>query len=274
LVFITKIYIKNTFDTDKIANYLNQFKDKLPELYTWNAKIEKLIDLGVITQSELNILNSKTSYDKEIILKKKINLKLHEYYKSNKVLFNNLCLWIIKDWGGILTAKDSDTVQLIKEFLNTDKPSYRRIASASKVGAYMFPEKYIIYDSRVAYALNWIILSENAGKIFFPIPNGRNSKMMAFEMNVLIRQKNIDHHAPKYITEMDRRLYINQKDKTNYIPEKESYIELNNLIKEISSKLWNSEKSKMLYYTEMLLFSIADREIFKDITNRLTLEIK
>ena len=266
--------MKNTFDTDKIANYLNQFKDKLPELYTWNAKIEKLIDLGVITQSELNSLNIKTSYVKEIILKKKINLKLHEYYKSNKVLFNNLCLWIIKDWGGILTAKDSDTVQLIKEFLNTDKPSYKRIASVSKVGAYMFPEKYIIYDSRVAYALNWIILSENAGKIFFPIPNGRNSKMMAFEMNVLIRLKNIDHYAPKDITEMDRRLYINQKDKTNYIPEKESYIELNNLIKEISSKLWNSEKSKMLYYTEMLLFSIADREIFKDITNRLTLEIK
>ena len=56
--------MKNTFDTDKIANYLNQFKDKLPELYTWNAKIEKLIDLGVITQSELNNLNSKTSYDK------------------------------------------------------------------------------------------------------------------------------------------------------------------------------------------------------------------
>ena len=90
--------MKNTFDTDKIANYLNQFKDKLPELYTWNAKIEKLIDLGVITQSELNNLNSKTSYDKEIVLKKKINLKLHEYYKSNKVLFDSLCLWIIKDW--------------------------------------------------------------------------------------------------------------------------------------------------------------------------------
>jgi len=53
---------------------------------------------------------------------------------------------------------------------------------------------------------------------------------------------------------MDRRLYINQKDSTKYIPEKESYIELKSLIKEICSKLWNSEKSKMLYYTEMLLF--------------------
>lgn len=274
LTFISKQTMKYTFDTEKIANYLMQFKDKLPELYTWNAKIEKLVDLGVITQTELNNLKSKTSYDKEIVLKKKVNLKLHEYYKSNKELFDNLCLWIIKDWGGILTAKDSDTIELVKEFLESDNPKYKRIASASKVGAYMFPEKYIIYDSRVAYALNWIILSENAGEIFFPIPSGRNSKMTAFEMNVLIRLKKIKHYAPKDISEMDKRLYINQKDKTSYIPEKESYTELNKLIKKISNRLWNEEKSKMLYYTEMLLFSIADREIFKDITNRLTLEIK
>lgn len=97
---------------------------------------------------------------------------------------------------------------------------------------------------------------------------------MAFEMNVLIRLKNIEHYAPKDITEMERRLYIKQKDTTMYIPEKESYVALNNLIKEISNTLWNSEKSKMRYDTEMLLFSIADREIFKDITKRLTLEIK
>ena len=110
--------MKYDFNIEKISNYLNQFKDDLPELYTWNAKIEKLVDLGVITQSELNNLNSKTSYDKEIILKKKVNLKLHEYYNSNKVFFDNLCLWIIKDWGGILTAKDSDTIELIKDFFD------------------------------------------------------------------------------------------------------------------------------------------------------------
>jgi hypothetical protein len=51
--------------------------------------------------------------------------------------------------------------------------------------------------------------------------------------------------------------------------------ELSKLVKEISAKLWNDENAKkMLYYTEMLLFSIADREIYMDITNKLTLEIK
>ena len=266
--------MKYTFDTDKISNYLNQFKDKLPELYTWHARIEKLEHLGVITKSELNFLNGQNSFEREIVLKKKVNLKLHEYYEYDVVKFDSLCLWIIKDWGGILTAKDSDTIELITSFLKTDNPSYKRIASASKVGAYMFPEKYIIYDSRVAYALNWIILSEHAGEKFFPIPGGRNSKMMAFDMNVLIRLKNINHYAPKDITEMDKRLYISQKDKSLYIPEKEAYTVLNNLIKQISEKLWDTEKSKMLYYTEMLLFSIADREIFNDISQSLTLDIK
>jgi hypothetical protein len=39
------------------------------------------------------------------------------------------------------------------------------------------------------------------------------------------------------------------------------------LVKEISAKLWNDENAKkMFYYTEMLLFSIADREIYMDIT--------
>ena len=266
--------MKYTFNIEKIVNYLNQFKNDLPQLYTWNANIEKLVSLNVITQLEYKDLTTKTPYEKELVLKKKVNLKLHEYFKFNKVSFNNLCLWIIKDWGGILTAKDSDTLALIEEFLNSDNKKYKRIASASKVGAYMFPEKYIIYDSRVAYALNWIILSEKAGDIFFPIPSGRNSKMTAFEMSVLIRLKNIEHYVPTKISEMDKRRYINQKDKSSYIPEKESYNELNTLIAKISNHLWDGEKSKMLYYTEMLLFSIADREIFKDITNRLTLEIK
>lgn len=261
------------FNTEKIANYLKQFKEQLPALYTWNANIDKLVDLDVLPKEAIPLLNGKTPYEKELILKKKVNLKLHEYYKNDKKRFDKLCLWIIKDWGGILTAKDADTIALINDFLKSEKPRYKRIASASKVGAYMYPEKYIIYDSRVAYALNWIILSENAGDIFFPIPSGRNSKMNAFDLNVLIRLKNIEHYAPTSIEEMDNRLYINKKDKSHYIPEKESYTVLNNLIREVSNKLWDADKSKMLYFTEMLLFSIADREIFKDITNRLNLEI-
>ncbi|QWX84609.1 hypothetical protein H0I23_02885 [Cellulophaga sp. HaHaR_3_176] len=94
-------------------------------------------------------------------------------------------------------------------------------------------------------------------------------------MTVLIRLKNIDHYSPNDISEMDKKKYVSQKDKSQYIPENEAYLELNKLIKEISAKLWDDQNAKkMLYYTEMLLFSIADREIYMDITKKLTLKIK
>ena len=231
------------------------------------------VDLGVFTPSEINNIKKLSPYAKELVLKDRVNLKLNETYLLDKDLFNRLCLWIVKDWGGIVTAKDSDTLKLIFQFLKADNPQFNRISSTSKVGSYMFPEKYVIYDSRVAYSLNWIILSKNAGDRFFPIPNGRNSKMSAFEMNVLIRLKNIDKYVPSVISEMNKRMYIRNKDKSNYIPEKDAYQELNKLIKIISERLWDREKSKMLYFTEMLLFSIADREVFVDITNKLSLII-
>lgn len=262
------------YDVNKIIRFLTKYKDNLPKLYKWNVKVDKLFDLEVLTKEEIEALTEKTPYEKELILKKTIQKKLNEFYTTDKSAFNRLCLWIIKDWGGINGADDSSTLELIGEFLTKDEPSFNRIASTSKVGSFMFPEKYFIYDSRVAYALNWIILSENAGDMFFPIPEGRNSKMMAFDMNVLIRLKNIDSYKSKDIEGLDNRLYIKNKDKITYIPTQKAYLEMCKLIQTISKKLWTDEKSEMLYYTEMLLFSIADREIFNDITERISIEIK
>ncbi|MFA9194224.1 hypothetical protein AAGV33_07375 [Flavobacterium sp. FBOR7N2.3] len=265
--------MKYIFDVDKIVKYLEKFKDNLGNLYTWKVHIEKLVELTVLKSEEIDSINKLNPYEKEIILKNKVNLKLHEFHKHDKDNFEKLCLWIIKDWGGILTAKDSNSINLISEFLNSENPSYKRIASSSKVGAYMYPEKYIIYDSRVAYSLNWIILSQNAGNVYFPIPDGRNSKMSAFDMNVIIRMNNITRYVPTDLKELTKRKYINERDKSLYIPEKEAYMELNKLIKKINNQLWESDKFDKLFYTEMLLFSIADREIFKDITERIGLTI-
>lgn len=259
------------FDTDRIVAYLEKYKFNLPNLYKWNAKIERLVGLEILTDkqfSEINILTN--NYEKELYLKKVIGKKLNETLILNSGLFDKLCLWVIKDWGGIKTANDNDTIKLIKDFLVQEKPNFTRIASSSKVGAYLFPERNVIYDSRVAYSLNWIILSENAGQKFFPIPEGRNSKMSAFDLNVLIRLKNISNYRPENIEYLDNKLYINNADKKIFIDKKDAYFELNNLIKVINKKLWEGdlEKEQNLYYTEMLLFSIADREVFMDITSR------
>jgi hypothetical protein len=262
------------FDIDKIAKHLDRYKSDLPTLYNWNAKIDRLVELETLTEKQVNEINALSSnkkyYEKELLLKKIVGQKLNDTLKSNPDLFDKLCLWVIKDWGGITTASDNDTLILIRDFLNQDKPSFNRIASSSKVGAYLFPDRNVIYDSRVAYSLNWIILSESAGHQYFPIPEGRNSKMSAFDLNVLIRLKNISVYQPTDITQLDHRLFIKNSDKKLFINKNDAYSELNNLVKQINQKLWkgDTEKEQNLYFTEMLLFSIADREVFMDITTK------
>ncbi len=255
------------FDIDKFVSHLGKYKNDLPTLYNWNAKIDRLVELETLTDKQVKEINNLTPYKKELQLKRIVGQKLNETLNSNPDLFNKLCLWIIKDWGGIFTANDNDTIKLIEEFLKQDKPDFNRIASSSKVGAYLFPDRNIIYDSRVAYSINWIILSENAGGQYFPIPEGRNSKMSAFDLNVLIRLKNISVYKASDIKELENRLFIKNSDEKLFINKKQAYFELNNLVKQVNQKLWKGdrEKEQNLYFTEMLLFSIADREVIMEI---------
>lgn len=258
------------FDTDKIVNYLQKHKSNLSTLYKWEVKTKIISKLKELIVEELEIADSLNRYEKELKLKKIVGKELNEALESKPELFDQLCLWIIKDWGGITSTNDKETMKLVKNFLSHENPSFDRIASTSKVGSFLYPNRNIIYDSRVAYSLNWIILSENAGQYFFPIPEGRNSKMSAFDLNVLIRLKNISNYHTQNIEHLDHKLYINNADKKIFINKKQAYSELNKLIKIINEKLWkgDNEKEQNLYYTEMLLFSIADREVFLDITTQ------
>ncbi len=261
------------FDINKIVAYLKRFSEELSNLYYWDVNIDKLVQLEVLTEIEREKLNGMNPYEKGIRLKEKVGECLNEYYQKNNPKFDKLCLWIIKDWGGIKGAKDENTLDLIIEFLNSNNPKFNRIASSSKVGSFMYPDRNIIYDSRVAYSLNWIILSQNAGDNFFPIPKGRNSKMSAFDMDVLIRLKNVQNYKTTNSEDLNNRLYISHRDSICYIPNNIAYSELNSLATKINRRLWQGERSKSLYYTEMLLFSIADKQVFSDITSRLSLNI-
>ncbi|WP_291094659.1 hypothetical protein [Empedobacter sp. UBA6745] len=94
--------------------------------------------------------------------------------------------------------------------------------------------------------------------------------MSAFDLNVLIRLKNISVYQPTDVKQLDNKLFIKNLDKQLFIDKKIAYSELNKLVREINQKLWqgDNEKVQNLYYTEMLLFSIADREVFMDITKK------
>jgi len=138
----------------------------------------------------------------------------------------------------------------------------------------MTPTKKIIYDSRVAYTMNWIILSENAGDKFFPIPEGRNTKMQAFNLDVLIHLKFADLFKPDNTETWKNRNHISTKNKEIYVSESDAYYELNKLVGKVNEVLWNDYRKLEPFYTEMLLFSLADKGIFQEITERVRIEIE
>ncbi|WP_156308100.1 hypothetical protein [Sphingobacterium endophyticum] len=256
-------------DIDKIVGYLLPLKEKLHQLYNWNAKIDKLVEFKIIDNEQLNSWNLLSNYEKELQIKHTLNkyLKVISSESSVDSKLDEVCYWIIKDWGGINLKKEI-VKPLVDEFLSKKDWGFDKIASISKVASFMFPEEFIIYDSRVAYSLNWIILKTDAGNKYFPIPEGRNSKMISFDMNTLIHIK----HANNFVTDDHQELlgknkFISKRDQIIYFDKQDAYKRLNRLVKEISDKLWDGdlEKRHKLFYTEMLLFSIADNAIFQDI---------
>jgi hypothetical protein len=62
-------------------------------------------------------------------------------------------------------------------------------------------------------------------------------------------------------------------DKAIFIEKPKAYTEMCEIIKKVNSLLWNDEKKDFPYYTEMLLFSLADTVIFEDIMQSCSLSI-
>lgn len=61
------------FDIDKIVNYLQQHKADLSNLYNWNAKIDRLVELEVLTKNQVEEINKLKPYEKELLLKKMLD---------------------------------------------------------------------------------------------------------------------------------------------------------------------------------------------------------
>ncbi len=257
-----------------IADYLEEIKHTLPSIYPWNPNLKELYGLEILTQDEIDSLENTNGgkFEKELELKKIVKKYLNQLHQTNEDNFKELANWIIKDWGGITGG--NNTEELIKQIVHTkSNMPFDRIASSSKVGAFMFPEELIIYDSRVAYSLNWILLKNGESSNFFPIPDGRNSKMMAFDMNVLIRLGLKDKYNPTAENSLANKKMINTFDRKVFIDKKVAYKELNLLIKQVHQLLWENKYPEELYRTEMLLFSISDNYVYEDILKSVEFSI-
>lgn len=268
---------KYNIDIAKIANYLEKYSNRLDYYYKWKMPTDEQLlrakEIGLLSDKAVQKINKTDSYfQRNIVLREEI-AKVLKTVDLNMDYIN----WIIKDWGGI-RATSSKSVEDYNDYIDqlkkNDRISFKGVASFSKVASFKNPLEHIIYDSRVAYALNWIMLKSQASQAFFPMPVGRNSKLMAFDISVLIRLKNPQLYQIDSIEDIEKN-YVSKRDKALYMKDDEAYFTMCEVIKEVNKILFLKDRNKINkpYYAEMLLFSIADTEIIKDITESISFDI-
>lgn len=165
--------------------------------------------------------------------------------------------WIIQQWGGIGSFKQNDVNDArIKKFIiemgqdKLTKNSFDCISSFSKVASFINPDDHAIYDSRVIYALNWLIFNYAPEIELFYQPLGRSSELAKYDMQTIFR--------------LSKKKYVYRSNKSAY----QDYCKL---MKELSIEVYG--KGSKPYLLEMLLFVIAPIKIVGEIEAKVSVAI-
>lgn len=202
-------------------------------------------------------------FEKDVRLKFLITEILANATQSNK---NYIYKWIVEDWGGIKTNKRFE----ILERLATDKNSFDRVSSWSKIASFNNIEDNVIYDSRVVYALNWLIykynFEYNESKKYYRQPDGRNKKLGMIPITSLIEAF------------VDKSAFYAKQNTAFYSDFCEVIKGINIIVFDAENELQILDSSISIrrypFFTEMLLFKMADEQIFEDIRNSILLRPK
>lgn len=195
--------------------------------------------------------SNNSIFEKNIYLKENLRFILQEQQNLNHYY------WIIQQWGGIASFKQNPTnderiIKFIEELKNTKltKNSFDRISSFSKVASFIDPDHFAIYDSRVIYALNWLIFNYAPEMHLFSQPLGRSTELAKYDMQTLFR--------------LSRKKYT-------YRIYKSAYQDYCQLMKELSIEIYGAGSKP--YLLEMLLFMIAPTKIVQDIERNVSIMI-
>ena len=255
----------NNYTKENSINYLLESRN------SWVR--EEILEKCDSLKNDINKFNSiPNAFEKDVYLKFIIN---DIYNKNNSLNNSKLNEWIIKDWGGISTHKHLATLNNSKE-----KRKFDRISSWSKLLSFENIQEDIIYDSRVVYSLNWLIykynkLNNKREKYLFQ-PTGRNKKLSLLPVDSIIYFE--------YASNLKEELKGNKIYNNIFVGKDECYNYAKSIINKINTVLFMNidinilsntiQTNKYPFFTEMLLFEIADKEVFNDIKSTISVQIK
>ncbi|MBO6222408.1 MAG: hypothetical protein J6N56_01335 [Bacteroidales bacterium] len=182
------------------------------------------------------------NFEKNLLLKRELCNEMNHGVGNCALNF-----WIIREWGGIKSYKVSKTNQerIMSFWDNLTKGrdvGLQTISSLSKVSSFAAPLSYFVFDSRVAFSLNWLLRKAGATTDYFPMPSGRNKLTNHCNLVGVLRNEN--------------KAFISNQD---------AYKSYCRLIVKLYKDIYPGGKEP--YILEMLLFQLAPVIIYNEFKN-------
>jgi len=152
----------------------------------------------------------------------------------------DVACWIVRDWGGIRGIRPNTIAQFLIELTDfsddtveafVQAQKMKNISSWSKILAFRDSDRWAIYDSRTAVALNAAFMAINCAPTF-PMPVSRNTKIEPKRRIILNRAALTagyreylqllgelrDHRGLRSISEAEKVLFANAEAIVQFVP--------------------------------------------------------
>ena len=252
------------FLSKRLKDYLKS--KALRERYNW--PLEKALNKAPNVVKDQGWF-SKVASDKTPLFNRSLEMRRH--FKGllltesdNEDILN----WIVRDFGQIKRGSLTGALfsEIDRQFLDPDGTlDFKGIASWSKGLAFKYPETAAIYDARVVYSLNWLLMmsEDSRSSMLFPKPEGRNSILNAldYEMWMLIEREGLVNVQGMLQNDTGKKsTFMRRLRKVCYYQKGKAYKKYCALLRRISEMMFGNDDDHLVK-VEMLLFSIADKDI-------------
>ncbi|ALC55770.1 hypothetical protein AMS56_02505 [Burkholderia pseudomallei] len=204
----------------------------------------------------------------------------------------DLAKFVISDWGN-LNGNDAQTiVDYAQRFTGIDVPfddvrcvsdlraavlprrqrglfRFAGIASWSKWLNFVWNDWALIYDARIAFALDAVHFISKVDAPIFPVPPGRNPRLANFDAQGSAAFGRLANYSHERLAGSE----ISARLEAAMVPEREAYSYYLAVMAEVHGLLWPSSESKPLVHTEMLLFKLSIEDIADDFAREMLVRL-
>lgn len=204
----------------------------------------------------------------------------------------DLASFVISDWGnlngnGPQTIKGYaerftgieipfDDVRCVSDLRAAVLPRRQRglfrfagIASWSKWLNFVWNDWALIYDARIAFALDAVHFISKVDAPIFPVPPGRNPRLANFDAQGNAAFGRLANYSHERLAGSE----ISARLEAAMVPEREAYSYYLAVMAEVHGLLWPSSESKPLVHTEMLLFKLSIEDIADDFAREMLVRL-